>query len=342
MGIWAFESLIPGPTGDSLIDVSRGLQPLQEAEGAIARLVDYESTAELASAVQATHAAVQRSLRYLLRADRGAPDDLRLVALSPSELSPDRLIPALRQRDLISMELAGQIHELEQAATRAERGSVRATDGDMALRVVDQLRAEIQRLGERNVRDVAHGAVAAGTFDEDVHEVPAETHTRWPVRSLVTILVVVVIGLILWQGLFRKSATENGIAQFEREDYQQAEQTLRKVTDDDPGDARAAFYLAILYRRSERNEEAGRVLRRAIEKNPADPYLREEMGNLFITLKRPELAARQYRVAQENDPDNSRYWVKLVNALRAAGDPAAESVLERAPEEARALLGTAR
>jgi cytochrome c-type biogenesis protein CcmH/NrfG len=65
------------------------------------------------------------------------------------------------------------------------------------------------------------------------------------------------------------------------------------------------------------------------------------MGNLFLTLKRPELAARQYRVAQENDPDNPRYWVKLVSALRAAGDPASERILEQAPEEARALLGTA-
>jgi tetratricopeptide (TPR) repeat protein len=278
----------------------------------------------------------------LLRADRGAPDDLRLVALSPSELAPDRLIPALRQRDLISLELAGQIHELEQAATRAERGSVRATDGDVALRVVDQLRSEIQRLGDRNVRDVAHGAVAAGTFDEDVHTVPAETHARVPMRMIVVLLAVIAVALVLWLSFFRKSATETGIAQFEREEYQQSEQTLRKVTDDDPGDARAAFYLALLYRRSDRYEDAGRVLRRAIEKNPADPYLREEMGNLFLTLKRPELAARQYRVAQENDPDNPRYWVKLVSALRAAGDPAAERVLEQAPEEARALLGTAR
>lgn len=327
--------------GDSLIEVSRGLQPLQEAAGAISRLVEYESTAELASAVQAVHTAVQRSLRYLLRADRGAPDDLRLVALSPSELAPDRLIPALRQRDLLSLELAGQIHDLELAATRAERGSVRATDGDIALRVVDQLRSEIQRLGDRTVRDVAHGAVTAGAFDEDVHTVPAETHSRWPVRMIVTMLVVVVIALIMWLGLFRKSATENGIAQFEREEYSQSEQTLRKVTDNDPGDARAAFYLALLYRRSDRYEDAGRVLRRAIEKKPDDPYLREELGNLFVTLKRPELAARQYRVAQENDPDNPRYWVKLVSALRAAGDPAAERILEQAPEEARALLGTA-
>src|SRR5688500_18613464 len=125
-----------------MIDVNRAVQPLDEAARAIAQLQSYESSAELASALQATHAAVQRTLRSLLRFDRGAPDDLRMAALSPTELAPDRLIPALRQRDLISLQLAGNIHELEQANQRAVRGQVRAADADMALRVVDQLRDE--------------------------------------------------------------------------------------------------------------------------------------------------------------------------------------------------------
>lgn len=323
-----------------MIEVTRGLQPLREAEDAIGRLQDYESTAELASAVQATHAAVQRSLRYLLRADRGAPDDVRLVALSPSELAPDRLIPALRQRNLISLELAGQIHELEQAANRAERGSVRATDGDLALRVVDQLRAEIQRLGDQPVREVAHHAVEAGDFEE-VQPVPVETESRSTAQVILTVLAGLLLLFILWQAFFRASGTEKGIAQFERKEYPQAEETLRKAVDDDPADAQAAFYLAVLYRRSERYEDAGRVLQRAIEKNPRDPFLREELGNLFMTLNRPELAARQYRVAQQQEPTETRYWVRLVSALRAAGDPEADVVLQQAPEEARALLGTA-
>src|SRR5687767_11953502 len=107
--------------------------------------------AELTSALQATHAAVQKSLRYLLRADKDAPDDLRMSALSPADLTPDRLIPALRQRDLISLDLAHQIHELEQSVARADRGGARAADGDQAMRVVDQLRSEIQALGDRNM-----------------------------------------------------------------------------------------------------------------------------------------------------------------------------------------------
>ena len=324
-----------------MIDSNRGLQPLQDAAPAIAQLQDYESTAELASAVQATHAAVQRSLRYLLRADKDAPDDLRMSALSPLELAPDRLIPALRQRELISLDLAHQIHELDQAAQRAERGAVRAADGDQAMRVVDQLRAEITALGDRNMREVAHNAVEAGVIDE-VHEVPPSAGRRSKARLLIPILVAgIAIALALWV-VMKPSATEVGIQHFNRGENAKAEATLSEVVEDDPGNAVAAYYLAALYRRSQQYESAGRVLRGAIERNPVDPFLREEMGNLFMSLDQPALAAKQFRLAQEQDPEEPRYWIKLVGALRNAGDPEAEAVLQRAPAEARAMLQTGR
>lgn len=324
-----------------MIDKNRGLQPLVDAEPAIAKLQDYESTAELASALQATHAAVQRSLRYLLRADKDAPDELRMSALSPLELAPDRLIPALRQRDLISLDLAHQVHELDQAAQRSERGSVRAADGDQAMRVVDQLRAEIQALGDRNMREVAHHTVANGVLDE-VHAVPAMKAAGRSRRRFVPLIGAgIAIVIALWL-VFQPSPTDEGVAQFDRGENAKAEATLSEVLEDDPGDAVAAYYLAALYRRSQRYEEAGRVLRRAIEKNPVDPFLREEMGNLFMALNQPALAAKQYRIAQESDPEEPRYWIKLVGALRNAGDPQAEAVLQRAPAEARAMLGTGR
>jgi tetratricopeptide (TPR) repeat protein len=324
-----------------MIETNRGLQPLIEAEAAIAKLQDYESTAELASAVQATHAAVQKSLRYLLRADKSAPDDLRLSALSPAELGPDRLIPALRQRDLISLDLAHQVHELDQAAQRAERGSVRAADGDLAMRTVDQLRTEIQSLGERSMRQVAHHTVEAGTLQE-VHAVEpsAARKSRLP-RLAVALALVLVLGAGAWLAL-RDTPTEKGIKQFNQGENAAAETTLEGVLDDDPGDAVAAYYLAALYRRAGRYEETGKVLRRGIEKNPVDPFLREELGNLFMSLDQPALAAKQFRIAQEQDPQEPRYWIKLVGALRNAGDPEAEAVLQRAPEEARAMLGSHR
>jgi tetratricopeptide (TPR) repeat protein len=323
-----------------MIEPTRVLSPLKEAEGAIAKLQDYQSTAELASAVQATHAAVQRSLRYLLRADKGAPDDLRLAALSPAEMAPDRLIPALRQRNLISLDLAGQIHELEMANERAGRDAARAADSDVALRVVDQLRAEVQDKAERNVREVAHATAAAPLPLDEAHTVTPHNKSGRVARIVIALTLVLVLALVLWLVTSHKSGTDQGIAQFNKGDFNGAEHTLSGVVTDDPGDAQAAYYLAILYRRSQRYEEAGKVLNRGIEKNPNDAYLREEMGNLFMVLAHPDLAAKQYRVAQTNDPGNPRFWVKLVRALRAAGDPEADAVEQQAPEEARAMLQT--
>jgi tetratricopeptide (TPR) repeat protein len=319
-----------------MIDVNRALQPLNEAERAIAQLQQYESTAELASALQATNAAVQRTLRFLLRADRGAPEDLRLAALSPTELAPDRLIPALRQRDLISLKLAGHIHELQQANQRAARDQVRATDADIALRVVDQLRDEIQRHAEKDVRAVAHTAVMTGAIEEAPQLVQPDTERQpWRIASIVA--AVAILGVLIW-ALLRDSATEKGVAAYRAGRYADAQQIFQQEFDDDVANATAAFYLARLYRRERRFDEAAKVLRRAVDEQPQDANLRVEFGNLFMDLNQPAAAARRYQEAVDINPDDPRHWVWLVRAQRAAGDPNSETTLQRAPDEARALL----
>src|SRR5512140_1569196 len=105
-----------------MIDAPRVLRPLSEAGDAIDRLVTYERPADLAGALEATWTAVDRSLRLLLRSDVAVPEAHRLAALAPDEMPLPKLIEALRQRNLISMELAGRIHELSQAAQRAASG----------------------------------------------------------------------------------------------------------------------------------------------------------------------------------------------------------------------------
>src|SRR5690606_68269 len=111
-----------GSSAERMTDASRVLRPLDEAEHAIHMLEEYRTTEELGRAVVETWHAVDRSLRLLLRTDPDAPDALRLAALSPTELTLDRLLDALRRRDAISIELAGSAHELERAAARSERG----------------------------------------------------------------------------------------------------------------------------------------------------------------------------------------------------------------------------
>jgi tetratricopeptide (TPR) repeat protein len=321
-----------------MIDVNRALQPLNEAERSIAQLQNYESSAELASAVQETNAAVQRTLRSLLRFDVAAPDDLRMAALSPTELTPDRLIPALRQRDLISLHLAGTIHELEQSSRRAAQGQVRAGDADLALRVVDQLRAEVQNRSERAVRSVAHTAVTTGALEEAPHMVPLPDTNNQPMKIVAAVAGVVVFALLIWGLFFRTSALEKGREAFQAGRYADAQQIFQKEVDDDVANATAAFYLARIHRRERRYSEAAKVLRRAVDERPQDAGLREEFGHLFMDLNQPAAAARRYQEAIDINPENARTWVWLVRALRAAGDPSAEATVQRAPEQARAVL----
>lgn len=321
-----------------MIDVNRALQPLNEAERAIAQLQTYQSAAELAEAVQETNAAVQRTLRTLLRFDRGAPDDLRMAALSPTELTPDRLIPALRQRNLISLTLAGSIHDLELASRRAAEGHPRASDADLALRVVDQLRDEVQNRSEHNVREVAHNAVTTGMVEDEPHVVDDASSRRSPMRIVATIAAVIIIGLLIWSMFFRQSDMERGIAAYNAGRYSEAQQIFQQQFDDDVGNAGAAFYLSRIHRRARRFNEAAEVLRRAVDESPEDKFLRIELGDLFMDLNQPSAAARRYQEAIDIDPGYSNAWVRLVRAQRAAGDPNAETTLQRAPEEARALL----
>ncbi|HEY0305794.1 MAG TPA: tetratricopeptide repeat protein [Longimicrobiales bacterium] len=321
-----------------MIDASRALQPLDEAAQAIGQLQTYESSAELAAALQETNAAVQRTLRSLLRFDRGAPDDLRMAALSPSELAPDRLIPTLRQRDLISLHLAGSIHELEQASRRAAEGHGRPSDADLALRVVDQLRDEVHRRAEREVRDVAHTAVTTGAVEEAPHVVPAATTPPRPMKIVAIIGAAVFVLLLIWGLFFRQSRTERGVEAYNARRYSEAQQIFQQEVESDVANATAAFYLARLYRRERRYADAAKVLHRAIQERPQDAVLQVEFGNVFMDLNQPAAAARRYQEAVTIDPENARNWVLLIRAQQAAGDPGADATLQRAPEEARALL----
>src|SRR6476661_7341302 len=113
-----------------MTESDRALAPLNAVSAAIEKLETYRTPQELAESLQAIGQAVERSLRQLLRADTSAPDELRLAALSDADLPNERLINSLRQHNLISMQLAGMVHELHQAVARAANNDVRAADAD--------------------------------------------------------------------------------------------------------------------------------------------------------------------------------------------------------------------
>jgi tetratricopeptide (TPR) repeat protein len=320
-----------------MIDATRVLRPLTEAAAAIEKLVDYQTTPELVSALQETAQAIDRTLRNLLRSDPGIPDELRLAAFSPTELQNDQLIPALRQRNLISLQLAGMVHELEQAARRAANGEVRAADADQAQRTVEAVRAEISKAADQPVLEAAHQAVESGLLESSARPVPAPDRKRRVYRNLALGALLLLLAIVAVFQVTRESDLQRGIAALQAERWDAAEAHLLKAAQD-KGNATAQVYLARVYRRQHQYDRAAAVLREAAERHDQDDAVWRELGYLFLDLQQPQYAVERFRRAQELNPDATLNWIGLVRALRAAGDPSAEVVLQQAPAEVRAAL----
>lgn len=332
-----------------MIDADRVLQPLRDEEAAIGRLETYQSPSELADAVVAVRDAVDRSLRLLLRNDAGAPDEVRLKALSSKDLPHDQLIPALRRRELISLALAGSIHSLEQAADRATADATTPADADIARRVADALRREVR--GGTSAAGPAESSVPLLTrapgppsaSPVPVHEVPPPGSRRFPLKPVAAgaVALAALVAIFLAVRSAGPSATALGVRAFAADDNDAAEAHFQAAVRADSGDITALLYLGRIYRRDGRFRESADVLGEAADRAPDDADVRRELGNLFMELDRPTAAAQQFDRARELAPENALNWIGLIRALRAAGDPQAEVWLARSPPEVRAALTSA-
>jgi tetratricopeptide (TPR) repeat protein len=330
-----------------MMEADRALAPLENARAAIDRLDTYTSPQELTEALEAIGQAVERSLRQLLRLDASVPDEVRLTAHDPDALPFERVLASLRQRERVSLQVGNEVHELRRSIERARAGQVRASDADLARGVVERLRTEIplraldsEAVADDTVRDVAHGAVERGDFDEAVHTVPSRGAAPW-LRWAALAAGVVVVGLGAWligSQLRGSSDLESGVAAFQQGRLGIAERHFRLAAED-AEEPTAALYLGRILRRQGRYPEAAQVLNEARKRYPEDADVLRELGHLLaVDLNRPAAAAETYRKAVELNPEASANWIALVRALRAAGDPAAETVLARAPADAQAAL----
>jgi tetratricopeptide (TPR) repeat protein len=323
-----------------MIDTTRVLRHLDDAEGAIDKLEDYQSAAELNSAVQSVQQAVDKTLRSWLRADPGATEEERLAAFSPSDLPPDRLIGALRRRNLISLKLAGCIHELDQAARRGREGSARASDAELARNAVHQLRGEVSQAVDQPVMQAAHNAVESRVLDQAAQTVPKNQSRRLLVMGGIGVLLVAALAAVFVLNL-RGSEFEKGRIAFQAEQWKAAEEHFTKAAADDDNVA-AQLYLARVYRTTNQQQRAADVLRKVAAKHPNDADVQRELGKLFVDRKQPVTAVKYLKRSLELDPDSHATWIWLIRALRAAGDPSAEQMLEQAPDEVRATLARPR
>lgn len=324
-----------------MMDPDRVLEPLGEVEDAIRRLHVYETPAELDAAVRATVQGVERVLRRMLRADVDAPDEERVAALSPADLPVDRVVASLRGRERISLEVAGTATALFRAV---ERGAVRAADADRAIEVVARLREEVEALAAGGAARGRGGVEPAAVPEAPAPEatVPARSpllSRRWLFTGIaVTVSLAILAGLILVLARSLDREMDQGIAAFRAGRLDEAAGRFEAVVEDAPDNVTARLYLARIYRRRGDTRAAAEQLQAAVRIAPQDADVRRELGHLLLSLGRVSAAADQYRRALEIEPDDTPSWIGLIRALRAQGDPAAETLLQQATPEARAIL----
>jgi len=340
------------------MDSDRMLRPLTEAQPSIDRLDTYESPAALTEALRAIWHGVDRTLRTMLREDPSVPDDLRLTALSQELVKHEAVIGELRRRNVISLELAGRVHDLQQAVAR----DVRAADADSARALVHQLRSEVQALPRAaavarapassvpaaavTAKTPAPARTAAQTAPEPPQSEADEKRdagARKRALLLGGIAALILVGTILaihFRDL--SSSMEKGVAAFRNDSMGIAEQHFRAALNDDRTSVTAQLYLGRVLREQGRYKEAADLLNSAATTSPQDAAVRRELGYLFLDLKTPAKAAVQFEKAVELDPEEPLSWVGLVEALTKANDPRAAQMRTRAPAEAQAMLQSSR
>lgn len=323
------------------------LRPLRRAAGAVEALRGGAADAEARrSGVMQVTAAIEASLRRLLRDDPHVPLELRLRALARDELSTEEMVAELRRRDRISIELAAAFHDLAARARGIRQGApAEPEDAELALRLVERLEWEAAAPPPAPVPTPEEPVFA----EEDplVHPVPPASRARHDARvwGAVALTILLMAALAFWiresrrddrslaEGiaLFRQGNAAAAVAQFER--YAQA----------NPDDPTPRIYLARIHRRAGRLEESREQILRGLRAAPEDPGLQRELGFLLLDAGRPADAVERFRSAVLLDPDSVEGWIGLIRALRAAGrEDAAQRVLATAPPEVRALLTGAR
>lgn len=331
-----------------------------EADGALRPLRNVASTTEALredtlseeesrTAVVQIAAAVEMTLRRLLRDDEEADLQLRLSALAPDELRPDKVLAELRQLDRISIHLAAAIHSLFEARQQLRKGGqLASTDRVLAYQVADRLEEEASRPTAPPPADLHPAPDFAVDDDVTLPAAPPSPFRGRRVRDdfapkrLVAVLAVVaalVIAAIWWAWPSADNDLAEGVSRFQMGAYEDAAAYFWRSAQANPRDPTPRLYLARIHRRLERPTLAFAQLDTARQIAPQDPDVLAEYGFLLLDTGNAAEAVEQFREALVQDGDSEVAWVGIVTALRADGRAdAAERVLERAPAAIRSRL----
>jgi len=326
------------------------LRPLRHVASTTEALrADTLSEKESRTAVVQVAAAVEMSLRRLLRDDERADLQLRLSALAPDELRPDRVLSELRQLDRISIDLAAAIHNLFEARQQIRQGgSLAPRDRVLAYQVADRLEEEASRpttpppLEAQPKPDFPakdDGILASAPISPFRSRRPRPDVSPRIFMAVVAVVLALIIAAVWWVWPRSDDQLAEGISRFRMGAYEDAAAYFWRSAQSRPRDPTPRLYLARIHRRLERPALAFAQLDTARQIAPQDPDVLAEYGFLLLDTGNAAEAVEQFREALVQDSDSEVAWVGLVTALRADGrSDAAERVLERAPASIRSRL----
>ena len=336
-------------SGGSIDDQDSALRPLRNADPAVTALrAGGLPESEARAAVVQVAAAVEMSLRRLLRDFPGAALQVRLRALAPDELRADEVLAELRQHDQISMELAAAVHDLLEVRQRLRDGGALApNDSTLAYHVADRLEQEASHPRPAPVPTASAGSDADEDETLPATAIPSSRRRRtgmdtrnMRIALAGAVAIVLVAFGIWWMATPRgEGDLQEGITRFRMGAYEDAAAHFWRYAQANPDDPTARLYLARIHRRLGRYDLAAAQLDTAMEVAAEDADVLSEVGFLLIETGRPGEAVEQFRSALSIDPRSEPAWIGLVTALRADDRAdAAERVLQRAPAALRSRL----
>ena len=110
-----------------------------------------------------------------------------------------------------------------------------------------------------------------------------------------------------------------GVAQLGSGNVDAAERSFNRVLEIDPHNFSAAYNLGVAYSRQKRADDAIRAFRRAVKILPEYAEAHEALGELYLYLQRPKDAAEELERAVAADPKMAKAHYELGRAYQALG-----------------------
>lgn len=302
------------------------LAALDRGRGALGRLDSRSSAEERREAMTQSWGATEVALRALVG---GSP------------LSGQPLVREVREKGLLTLELAHALVDVAAASERASHAAYEPTESDAdaartGFRMLDDSLNEAAAIEARRMEDPA---VAAAVPDASA-AVPvangAGSRRRFSVAMLTVLLLLLVVlplaGWWYWNSSRSTSARVAEAAQmYSAGNREGARLRFEEIARDNPKEAMPHVYLGRIARDNGDMMGANRSLQAAIRVEPNNPVALREMGSYMLANGEADVARRFYVRALTENPADSTSMGFLGCALSRLGRvQEAESWLQRA------------